>query len=99
MHGISVVETDPTNSGHALRIGQRMIMVHVLPPVSGMQEVPMTDTRGVEAGKIYTVEVERKRFQVKALQEEPSMPGWWLCEGEEDGDQLILPEASLREPD
>ena len=59
----------------------------------------MTDARVVQAGKIYTVEVERKRFRVRALKEEPSMPGWWLCEGEEVGDQLILPEASLREPD
>ena len=59
----------------------------------------MIDARRVEAGNIYSVEIERIRFQVRALHEEESMPGWWLCEGEEDGEQLILPEASLLEPD
>lgn len=56
----------------------------------------MSHTRRVEAGNIYTVEVELNRFRVKALREEPTMPGWWLCEGEHDEDQLILPEAAFQ---
>lgn len=58
----------------------------------------MTDTRSVQAGNVYAVEIERNSFRVRALHEAPAMPGWWLCEGEFDREQVVLPESSLREP-
>jgi hypothetical protein len=61
------------------------------------QEVAMTNSRRVQPDKVYTVQLERKPLQVKAIRESVDMPGWWLCETAQSKDRLFLPESSFPE--
>jgi hypothetical protein len=57
------------------------------------QEDAIMDTRRVEIGRIYTVEIERKRLQVKVLKACTEEPGWFLCETTNGTQIRLLPSA------
>lgn len=56
----------------------------------------MTDSRTIQAGGWYMVDIEGARLRVKAVEEPPEMPGWWICETA-SGERVALPGTTLHE--
>ena len=49
----------------------------------------------IQSGEAYWVELEKTRFQVRAVRP-AALSGWWLCEGVSTGDPLVIPEDKLQ---
>jgi hypothetical protein len=44
----------------------------------------------IESGKLCWVDVDGVRFQVLTIRP-AALEGWWLCEGLDTGDPIVLP--------
>lgn len=55
---------------------------------------PLMDKQPIQPGNTYSVEMENSRFRVRAVRP-AALRGWWLCEGEDSGEPLMVPEDKL----
>jgi hypothetical protein len=53
--------------------------------------------RALLPGVVYWVEFARTRFKVRVVEQPAELLGWWRCSVDNDGEEIILPEAAFRE--